>query len=189
MARSYPNRPIVGVGAVVFRDDRSLLIRRGKPPRMGDWSLPGGMQEIGETVFEAAAREVQEETGVTISDIALIDVASSPPKLVAILDSRGDFLDEEYAEANSIGVTAPAPSVSEITGSSSDSIPILLAVVESLSPPISEANCAKTVFIDLLVASSKEIIPDVLSSLIDLLYSDLSWQGLNIYCFSFSKSI
>ena len=53
------------------------------------------------------------------------------------------------------------------------------------TPPISEANCAKTVFIDLLVASSKEIIPDVLSSLIDLLYSDLSWQGLNIYCFAF----
>ena len=77
MSRSYPNRPIVGVGAVVFRDDRVLLIKRGKPPRMGDWSLPGGMQEIGETVFEAASREVQEETGVTISDIALIDVVDS----------------------------------------------------------------------------------------------------------------
>ena len=77
MSRSYPNRPIVGVGAVVFRDDRVLLIKRGKPPRMGDWSLPGGMQEIGETVFEAAAREVREETGVTISDIALIDVVDS----------------------------------------------------------------------------------------------------------------
>ena len=77
MSRSYPNRPIVGVGAVVFRDDRVLLIKRGKPPRMGDWSLPGGMQEIGETVFEAASWEVQEETGVTISDIALIDVVDS----------------------------------------------------------------------------------------------------------------
>ena len=77
MSRSYPNRPIVGVGVVVFRDDRVLLIKRGKPPRMGDWSLPGGMQEIGETVFEAAVREVQEETGVTICDIALIDVVDS----------------------------------------------------------------------------------------------------------------
>ena len=77
MSRTYPDRPIVGVGAVVFRGNEVLLIRRGKPPRMGDWSLPGGMQEIGETVFEAAAREVQEETGVTISDIALIDVVAS----------------------------------------------------------------------------------------------------------------
>ena len=68
-------------------------------------------------------------------------------------------------------------------------MPILFAVFASLSPPISEANWAKTVLIDLLVASSKEIIPDVLSNLIDLLYSDLSWQGLNIYCFSFSKLI
>ena len=52
MSRTYPDRPIVGVGAVVFRGNEVLLIRRGKPPRMGDWSLPGGMQEIGETVFE-----------------------------------------------------------------------------------------------------------------------------------------
>ena len=77
MSRTYPDRPIVGVGAVVFRGNEVLLIRRGKPPRMGDWSLPGGMQEIGETVFEAAVREVQEETGVTICDIALIDVVDS----------------------------------------------------------------------------------------------------------------
>ena len=77
MSRTYPDRPIVGVGAVVLRGNEVLLIRRGKPPRMGDWSLPGGMQEIGETVFEAAVREVQEETGVTICDIALIDVVDS----------------------------------------------------------------------------------------------------------------
>ena len=77
MSRTYPDRPIVGVGAVVFRGNQVLLIRRGKPPRMGDWSLPGGMQEIGETVFEAAVREVQEETGVTICDIAQIDVVDS----------------------------------------------------------------------------------------------------------------
>ena len=77
MSRSYPDRPIVGVGAVVFRDDQVLMIRRGKPPRMGDWSLPGGMQELGETVFAAALREVHEETGVTIRNIALIDVIDS----------------------------------------------------------------------------------------------------------------
>ena len=77
MPRSYPSRPIVGVGAVVFRGAEVLMIRRGKPPRMGDWSLPGGMQELGETVFDAALREVHEETAVTIQNIALIDVIDS----------------------------------------------------------------------------------------------------------------
>ena len=73
-----------------------------------------------------------------------------------------------------MGVTAPAPRVKEITGSSSESIPILFAVLASFSPPISDANCANTVLMDLLVASSSDTIPDVSSSFIDLLYSDLS---------------
>jgi ADP-ribose pyrophosphatase YjhB (NUDIX family) len=65
---------MVGVGAVVFKDNEVLLIRRGKAPRLGDWSIPGGMQELGETVFAAAAREVMEETAVGIQNIRLIDV-------------------------------------------------------------------------------------------------------------------
>ncbi|MDE0941531.1 MAG: NUDIX hydrolase [Alphaproteobacteria bacterium] len=74
MPRSYPDRPMVGVGAVVFKDNEILMIRRGKAPRKGHWSLPGGMQELGETVFAAAAREVLEETNIVIANIALIDV-------------------------------------------------------------------------------------------------------------------
>jgi ADP-ribose pyrophosphatase YjhB (NUDIX family) len=66
--------PCVGIGAVVFRGDDVLLIRRGKPPRQGDWSIPGGLQELGETVFEAARREVLEETGVAIEPLMVIDV-------------------------------------------------------------------------------------------------------------------
>lgn len=77
MPRSYPDRPYVGIGVAVFRPGEVLLIRRGKPPRMGEWSLPGGAQEIGETVFEAAHREVMEETGVSIDDLTLIDVIDS----------------------------------------------------------------------------------------------------------------
>jgi ADP-ribose pyrophosphatase YjhB (NUDIX family) len=61
-----PTSPVVGVGAVVWRDDRVLLIKRGKPPRQDTWSLPGGRQELGETVAEAAQREVREETGLEI---------------------------------------------------------------------------------------------------------------------------
>jgi 8-oxo-dGTP diphosphatase len=75
--RRYPNYPLVGVGAVVIRGAEILMIKRGKPPREGSWSLPGGLQELGETVHEAAAREVMEETGIRITNIALLDVINS----------------------------------------------------------------------------------------------------------------
>jgi len=66
--------PIVGVGVVVLKDGHVLLIRRGKPPRLGEWSLPGGKQELGETLHEAGRREVREETGIDCSIITLLDV-------------------------------------------------------------------------------------------------------------------
>ncbi len=77
MPRTYPDRPIVGVGVVVWRDDTVMLIRRAKPPRQGEWSLPGGAQKLGETVFDAARREVLEETGLTIDVLGLVDVVDS----------------------------------------------------------------------------------------------------------------
>lgn len=67
-------RPIVGVGAVVLRDHDILLVRRAHAPRQGEWSLPGGRQELGETILEAAHREVAEETGVSIHIFGVIDV-------------------------------------------------------------------------------------------------------------------
>jgi 8-oxo-dGTP diphosphatase len=75
MANTSENRryPKVGVGAVVFKGDKLLLIKRGQPPKPGEWSLPGGKQELGETLKEAAAREVKEETGLTVNIGALID--------------------------------------------------------------------------------------------------------------------
>ena len=75
--RRYPTRPIVGVGAVVMDSDMVLMIKRGKPPRQGSWSLPGGAQELGETIREAARREVREETGLQIEIFGLIDVVDS----------------------------------------------------------------------------------------------------------------
>lgn len=77
MSREYPQRPIAAVGAVVWRDGRVLLIRRAKPPNAGAWSLPGGAQKIGETVFETAIREVREETGGDVAVVGLIDVVDS----------------------------------------------------------------------------------------------------------------
>ena len=73
----YPNRPLIGVGIVVFKDDRVLLVRRGKPPHEGRWSLPGGRQRLGERVAEAAEREVAEEAGIVIEVGRLVDVVDS----------------------------------------------------------------------------------------------------------------
>lgn len=67
-------KPVVGVGVVVVKDDAVLLIRRGQPPRQGEWSIPGGRQEWGETVRETALREVREETGLEVELVDLIGV-------------------------------------------------------------------------------------------------------------------
>ncbi|GHF23506.1 DNA mismatch repair protein MutT [Kordiimonas sediminis] len=71
--RSFP-RPIVGVGTVVFCGDKVLLIKRSNPPKADEWSLPGGKQELGETLVEAARREVLEETGIIAEIKGLVDV-------------------------------------------------------------------------------------------------------------------
>jgi 8-oxo-dGTP diphosphatase len=63
-ARRYPERPIVGVLAVVIREDRVLVVCRANPPMSGRWGFPGGVLELGETVAQGAMRELTEETGV-----------------------------------------------------------------------------------------------------------------------------
>ena len=75
--REYPKRPIVGLGAVVIGTKGLVLIKRGNPPRMGAWSLPGGVQELGETVKEGIIREVKEETGLDVVVLEIIDVVDS----------------------------------------------------------------------------------------------------------------
>ena len=62
------------MGVVVWRDDRFLLVRRGKEPNRGQWSIPGGAQHLGETVYTAAEREVLEETGLSVRVLGLVDV-------------------------------------------------------------------------------------------------------------------
>ncbi len=72
--RTYPSRPWSGVGVVVWKGDHVLLVQRAKEPRRGEWSIPGGSHDIGETVRQAAVREVMEETGVEIDLGPIIDV-------------------------------------------------------------------------------------------------------------------
>lgn len=104
--REYPNRPFVGVGVVVLNEQSVLLIRRGTPPRAGQWSLPGGAQHLGETVRETAVREVAEETGIAIGEPQFLEVID------AIMRDDQDRVQYHYtlidfwARAESTTVTA-----------------------------------------------------------------------------------
>ncbi len=72
--RQYPARPLLGVGALIFRDSQILLIERGHEPLKGFWSLPGGLVEVGEKLETAIRREVQEETGLEIEPLSFFEV-------------------------------------------------------------------------------------------------------------------
>lgn len=99
--REYPERPILAVGGVVVHQGRALLIRRGQPPLEGRWSIPGGIVELGETIADAVARELKEETGVCVRVLDLIEIyekvardeAGAAQYHFVILDYRCEFVE------------------------------------------------------------------------------------------------
>jgi mutator protein MutT len=74
MSREYPSQPIVGVGAIILRDDDVLLVRRGKEPLKGVWSLPGGALELGEKLEDGVRREIHEEVGLEVEVGPVVEV-------------------------------------------------------------------------------------------------------------------
>ena len=93
MKREYPNCPLVGVGAIIIEQARVVLVKRAHPPLSGEWSIPGGVLEVGETLRQGAVREALEETGLAVEVGELVGVyapnyvlaASSPRRLRSTL--------------------------------------------------------------------------------------------------------
>ncbi len=74
MKREFPDHPLVGVGGVVIHRNRVLLIRRGSEPLKGEWSIPGGLLELGEELADGVRRELKEETGLEVEPLAVLEV-------------------------------------------------------------------------------------------------------------------
>ena len=113
-----PDRPSVGVGAVLIHEGRVLLIRRGKEPLRGRWVVPGGTVELGETLEEALVREIQEETGLLVRPrqvVAVFDriqrVADRVDYHYVIVDYLCDYVAGEAragSDAEAVAIVAPA---------------------------------------------------------------------------------
>jgi 8-oxo-dGTP diphosphatase len=74
LSREYPERPIVGIGGIVIHEDRAVLIRRGSEPLRGQWSIPGGSLELGETLEQGVVRELLEETGLEVRITGMVEI-------------------------------------------------------------------------------------------------------------------
>lgn len=113
MKRDYPDRPLLGVGAVIVRNEQVLVVRRSHPPLQGQWSVPGGLVETGETTREALIREIREETSLIVEPLDLVEVFE---RILRDGDSRVQyhFVVIDYLCRIVSGEACPGTDVSEI---------------------------------------------------------------------------
>jgi len=113
LKRDYPDRPLLGVGAVIVRNEQVLVVRRSHPPLQGQWSVPGGLVETGETTREALIREIREETSLIVEPLDLVEVFE---RILRDGDSRVQyhFVVIDYLCRIVSGEACPGTDVSEI---------------------------------------------------------------------------
>ena len=138
--RRYPDRPILGVGAVILRDDRVLLVERGNEPLKGYWSLPGGVVEVGETLEEALRREIREETGLAVDIVQVIEVFE---RIMRDADGRPEYhyVLIDYLCRSYQGTAKPASDASQVGWFSCGEIHAL-KITEGTPPVIEKAFAA-----------------------------------------------
>jgi len=130
LKRDYPDRPLLGVGAIIVRQEKVLVVRRATSPLKGDWSIPGGLVETGETTREAVVREISEETGLTIEPIELVEVFE---RILRDKDSRVEyhFVVIDYLCRIVSGASRPGSDVSEIRWARFDDLEDLRVTLET----------------------------------------------------------
>ena len=131
MKREFPEVPLVGVGAIIIEDARVVLVKRLHPPLQAEWSIPGGVLEVGELVREAAIREAREETGLTVEPAELLGVYDrilrNPEKRVQYHYVLIDFLCRRVA-----GDLAAASDAAEVRWFTRDELPALRLAEDTL---------------------------------------------------------
>jgi 8-oxo-dGTP diphosphatase len=152
MNRRYPERPMVGVGAIILRDDQVLLVQRGKEPSYRKWSIPGGLVELGESLQEAVAREVREEVGLDVQvrdlvvalDRVILDQAGRIEYHYILLDFLCEFNGGNPAPASDVLDCAfvPVQSLSryDLTRGTRQAILRVCAQVQGIKTPTYDAS-------------------------------------------------
>lgn len=142
MKRDYPERPLLGVGAIIVRNEHVLLVRRANRPLQGEWSIPGGVVETGETTREAIVREIWEEARLVIEPVELIEVFE---RILRDANSRVQyhFVVIDYLCRLVSGEVQPGSDVSEIRWARCDDLLILGITPETRNVIQKGLNAAK----------------------------------------------